>query len=134
MRRHIILITIILSGLLQGCAGNSTDKAVETADSFVKAYFSADYESAASLCGEDLKARVMESAAQIEALPDTLRSAFMELAAEMEPHAGEVYALGEDSVIVDFDILIPDEIEPMRNSVVLVRDRERKAWTVVELR
>ena len=67
-------------------------------------------------------------------LPDSLKSAFLELAAELEPQAGEVYELSRDSVMVDFDILVPDEMEPMRNSVLVVRDPEAGTWSVEEIR
>ena len=50
------------------------------------------------MCGEELRAKVEESARQIETLPDSLKSAFLELAAELEPQAGEVYELSRDSV------------------------------------
>ena len=74
------------------------------AESFVKAYFAAEYDKAA------------------------------ELAAELEPQAGVVYELSRDSVMVDFDILVPDEIEPMRNSVLVVRNSETGVWSVEEIR
>lgn len=117
-----------------GCADRSVRQAADTADSFIKAYFSADYAKAASLCGESLKSKVEESAEQIEALPDSLKSAFLELAAETEPHLSEVYEMGSDSVMVDFDILVPEEIEPMRNSVLVVKNSETGVWTVEEIR
>ena len=120
--------------LFQGCAGRHVDEAVDMADSFVKAYFAAEYEKAALMCGEDLRSKVEESARQIDALPDSLKTAFLELASELEPHSGEVYELGQDSVIVDFDILVPDEMEPMRNSVLMVRDPQTKSWSVEEIR
>ena len=84
--------------------------------------------------GDELRAKVEESARQIETLPDSLKSAFLELAAELEPQAGVVYELSRDSVVVDFDILVPDEIEPMRNSVLVVRNSETGAWSVEEIR
>lgn len=129
-----VLLLAAVFAVAQGCADRQFNQAVETADSFVKAYFAAEYDQAAALCGEELKEKVMESASQISSLPDTLKSAFMELASEMETYPGDVYDLGGDSVIVDFDILVPGEMEPMRNSVVLVRNRENKSWTVVEFR
>ncbi len=129
-------VAAVVAGVLsvQGCRGGRTGEAVNMAGRFVNAYFAADYDEAASLCGEELKAKVLESARQIGSLPDSLRSAFLELAEEMEPHTGDVYELGPDSVIVDFDILIPDEMEPMRNSVVVVRDRDARQWFVAEIR
>ena len=45
-----------------------------------------------------------------------------------------VYELSRDSVMVDFDILVPDEIEPMRNSVLVVRNSETGTWSVEEIR
>ena len=36
--------------------------------------------------------------------------------------------------MVDFDILVPDEMEPMRNSVLVVRDPEAGTWSVEEIR
>lgn len=120
--------------LFQGCADRHVREAVDMADSFVKAYFAAEYEKAASMCGEDLRSKVEESARQIDALPDSLKTAFLELASELEPHSAEVYELGQDSVIVDFDILVPDEMEPMRNSVLMVRDPQTKSWSVEEIR
>ena len=104
------------------------------AESFVKAYFAAEYDKAAAMCGDDLRAKVEESARQIETLPDSLKSAFLELAAELEPQAGVVYELSRDSVMVDFDILVPDEMEPMRNSVLVVRNSETGTWSVEEIR
>lgn len=119
---------------VQACADRHVKEAVNVADSFVKAYFAAEYDRAAEMCGEELRVKVEESARQIETLPDSLKSAFLELAAELEPQAGEVYELSRDSVMVDFDILVPDEMEPMRNSVLVVRDPEAGTWSVEDIR
>lgn len=119
---------------VQACADRHVKEAVNVADSFVKAYFAAEYDKAAAMCGDDLRAKVEESARQIETLPDSLKSAFLELAAELDPQAGVVYELSRDSVMVDFDILVPDEIEPMRNSVLVVRNSETGVWSVEEIR
>ena len=85
---------------VQACADRHVKEAVNVADSFVKAYFAAEYDRAA----------------------------------ELEPQAGEVYELSRDSVMVDFDILVPDEMEPMRNSVLVVRDPEAGTWSVEDIR
>lgn len=119
---------------VQACADRHVKEAVNVADSFVKAYFAAEYDRAAEMCGEELRVKVEESARQIETLPDSLKSAFLELAAELEPQAGEVYELSRDSVMVDFDILVPDEMEPMRNSVLVVRNSETGVWSVEDIR
>ena len=83
---------------VQACADRHVREAGDMAESFVKAYFAAEYDKAAALCGEELRAKVEESARQIVTLPDSLKSAFLELAAELEPQAGEVYEkLGKNS-------------------------------------
>ena len=120
----------VVCAAVQSCADRQVREAGAMAESFVKAYF----DKAAAMCGEELRAKVEESARQIETLPDSLKSAFLELAAELEPQAGEVYELSRDSVMVDFDILVPDEMEPMRNSVLVVRDPEAGTWSVEEIR
>ena len=81
---------------VQACADRHVKEAVNVADSFVKAYFAAEYDRAAAMCGEELRVKVEESARQIETLPDSLKSAFLELAAELEVHVGEVYEHGRD--------------------------------------
>ena len=86
---------------VQACADRHVKEAVNVADSFVKAYFAAEYDRAAEMCGV---------------------------------HVGEVYEHGRDSLMVDFDILVPDELEPMRNSVLVVRDPEAGTWSVEEIR
>lgn len=137
MKNRNILYVLSLAAAfaaVQGCADRHLDEARDVADSFVKAYFSADYGTAASLCGEDLKLKVEESARQIETLPDSLKSAFLELSAETEPHVAEIYEIGKDSVMVDFDILIPEEMEPLRNSVLVVRNSGTGDWAVEEIR
>ena len=129
----VMALAVVLTAV-QGCADRYVREAGDMAESFVKAYFAAEYDKAAAMCGEELRAKVEESARQIETLPDSLKSAFLELAAELEPQAGEVYELSRDSVMVDFDILVPDEMEPMRNSVLVVRDPEAGTWSVEEIR
>ena len=122
----------VVCAAVQSCADRQVREAGAMAESFVKAYFAAEYDKAAAMCGDDLRAKVEESARQIETLPDSLKSAFLELAAELDPQAGVVY--DRDSVMVDFDILVPDEIEPMRNSVLVVRNSETGVWSVEEIR
>ena len=121
----------VVCAAVQSCADRQVREAGAMA---VKAYFAAEYDKAAAMCGDDLRAKVEESARQIETLPDSLKSAFLELAAELEVHVGEVYEHGRDSLMVDFDILVPDELEPMHNSVLVVRNTAGGSWTVEDIR
>lgn len=129
----VMALAVVLTAV-QGCADRHIKEAVNVADSFVKAYFAAEYDRAAAMCGEELRVKVEESARQIETLPDSLKSTFLELAAELEVHVGEVYEHGRDSLMVDFDILVPDELEPMHNSVLVVRNTAGGSWTVEDIR
>ena len=129
-----VMALAVVCAAVQSCADRQVREAGAMAESFVKAYFAAEYDKAAAMCGDELRAKVEESARQIETLPDSLKSAFLELAAELDPQAGVVYELSRDSVMVDFDILVPDEMEPMRNSVLVVRNSETGVWSVEEIR
>lgn len=133
--RQILAVTAVLAVIpLHSCSGSRSSEATGMADEFVNAYFSAGYEEAARLCSEDFAALVRESAAVIDSLPQAVREEFMELSAGMTAHVVEVHEFGRDSVVVDYDIIYPGEIEPMRSAVVVVRDSDAGTWAVTEVR
>ncbi|HIZ87965.1 MAG TPA: hypothetical protein IAC03_07410 [Candidatus Coprenecus pullistercoris] len=135
MRKIFMILALGAAAALQGCSDRRVREAADVADSFITAFFAADYDKAAALCSDSMRARVDESAASVDAISDSLeKAAFLELSAELEIHAGEIYEMGQDSVIVDFDIMVPDELEPMRNSVVVVLDKAADVWKVVGMR
>lgn len=119
---------------VSSCGGGKKKEAVETAQKFISAYFAADYQTALSLCSGDFKSKVQESEDMINTLPDSLKQAFYDLAAQMETHTNDVYEYSSDSLLVDFDILVPGEIEPLRNAVCVVLNSGTDMWEVVEMK
>ena len=49
----------------------------------------------------------------------------------MQAHTVEVHTWSKDSVSVDFDIIYPGEIEPMKTSLTVVRNPDSDVWSVV---
>ncbi len=134
MKYNIIVLSLLTALFLSGCAGNGKQAAIETAEKFITSYFAADYATAKSVSGSDLKSRVEESEAMIAELPDSLRTVFVELSSSVEIHRTEVYEYSKDSLLVEFDIIIPGEMDSMTNAVCVVRNPETGTWTVTEMR
>lgn len=131
--RQILKIAAVVAAavMAQGCGGGSVQDARKVAADFANAYYSADYETAAGLCSPELEAMVRESGGLIDSLPEPVRAEFMELSRGMNAYEGEVHAWARDSVTVDFDILYPGEMEPMKTSLTVVRTSEDGMWHVV---
>lgn len=131
--RQILKIAAVVAAavMAQGCGGGSVQDARKVAADFANAYYSADYETAAGMCSPELEAMVRESGDLVDSLPDAVRAEFMELSQGMHAYEGEVHVWTKDSVTVDFDILYPGELEPMKTSLTVVRSPREDVWQVV---
>ena len=110
---------------LHSCSGGRTQDARALAEDFARAYYSADYAAAARMCSSELEQMVRES------LPGAAQEEFMELSRGVQTYAVEVHEWSRDSVTVDFDIIYPGEIEPMKTALTVVREPEADVWKVV---
>lgn len=126
-----VLTAVCAAVLFHGCSGNRIQKAAETAENFAKAYYSADYGTAAQLCSAELEEMVLGTGAVIDSLPAAAQAEFMELSSGVQTYMGDVHAWTKDSVTVDFDILYPGEMEPIRTALTVVRNPEEDSWLVV---
>ena len=107
---------VVSVALVTGCAGGRARDAQEVAERFVNAFYSADYETTRTV---------------IDSLPADAQAEFMELSRGMQAHTVEVHTWSKDSVSVDFDIIYPGEIEPMKTSLTVVRNPDSDVWSVV---
>lgn len=128
------MLTAVLTGtavLLSGCAGGRTQDARALAEDFARAYYSADYAAAARMCSSELEQMVRETGLVVDSLPEAAQEEFMELSRGVQTYAVEVHEWSRDSVTVDFDIIYPGEIEPMKTALTVVREPEADVWKVV---
>lgn len=128
------MLTAVLTGtavLLSGCAGGRTQDARALAEDFARAYYSADYAAAARMCSSELEQMVRETGSVVDSLPEAAQEEFMELSRGVQTYAVEVHEWSRDSVTVDFDIIYPGEIEPMKTALTVVREPEADVWKVV---
>ena len=102
-----------------------------TAEDFAKAYYSADYPTAAVMCSSELEQMVRETGSVVDSLPEAAQEEFLELSRGVQTYAVEVHEWSRDSVTVDFDIIYPGEIEPMKTALTVVRNPETDVWKVV---
>ena len=128
------ILAAVLTGtavLLSGCAGGRTQDARVLAEDFARAYYSADYAAAARMCSSELEQMVRETGSVVDSLPGAAQEEFMELSRGVQTYAVEVHEWSRDSVTVDFDIIYPGEIEPMKTALTVVREPEADVWKVV---
>lgn len=128
------ILAAVLTGtavLLSGCAGGRTQDARALAEDFARAYYSADYAAAARMCSSELEKMVRETGSVVDSLPGAAQEEFMELSRGVQTYAVEVHEWSRDSVTVDFDIIYPGEIEPMKTALTVVREPEADVWKVV---
>ena len=128
------MLAAVLTGtavLLSGCAGGRTQDARALAEDFARAYYSADYAAAARMCSSELEQMVRETGSVVDSLPGAAQEEFMELSRGVQIYAVEVHEWSRDSVTVDFDIIYPGEIEPMKTALTVVREPEADVWKVV---
>lgn len=128
------MLAAVLTGtavLLSGCAGGRTQDARALAEDFARAYYSADYAAAARMCSSELEQMVRETDSVVDSLPEAAQEEFMELSRGVQTYAVEVHEWSRDSVTVDFDIIYPGEIEPMKTALTVVREPEADVWKVV---
>lgn len=128
------MLAAVLTGtavLLSGCAGGRTQDARALAEDFARAYYSADYAAAARMCSSELEQMVRETGSVVDSLPEAAQEEFMELSRGVQTYAVEVHEWSRDSVTVDFDIIYPGEIEPMKTALTVVREPEADIWKVV---
>ena len=128
------MLAAVLTGtavLLSGCAGGRTQDARALAEDFARAYYSADYAAAARMCSSELEQMVREIGSVVDSLPGAAQEEFMELSHGVQTYAVEVHEWSRDSVTVDFDIIYPGEIEPMKTALTVVREPEADVWKVV---
>lgn len=128
------MLAAVLTGtavLLSGCAGGRTQDARALAEDFARAYYSADYAAAARMCSSELEQMVRETGSVVDSLPEAAQEEFLELSRGVQTYAVEVHEWSRDSVTVDFDIIYPGEIEPMKTALTVVRNPETDVWKVV---
>ncbi len=128
-----IFTLVLCSFVLFSCSGH-TDEGVRIADDFIEAYTAADYDAAAVYCNNCVREAVQESAAMLDALEDHIRESFMELSSAMSVRKTSVFEHTKDSVTVDYDVLIPGEIEPLHNAVTVTYNPSSENWAVVDVR
>ncbi len=121
----------LIAALISGCAGSRTQEARALAEDFAKAYYSADYPTAAGMCSRELEQMVRETGSVVDSLPEAAQEEFLELSRGVQTYAVEVHEWSRDSVTVDFDIIYPGEIEPMKTALTVVRNPETDVWKVV---
>lgn len=121
----------LIAALISGCAGSRTQDARALAEDFAKAYYSADYPTAAVMCSSELEQMVRETGSVVDSLPEAAQEEFLELSRGVQTYAVEVHEWSRDSVTVDFDIIYPGEIEPMKTALTVVRNPETDVWKVV---
>lgn len=131
--RQIMSAALLTAGaaVLSGCSSGKVQDARALAENFAKAYYSADYQAAAAMCSAELRQMVIESGDIVDSLPDAAKAEFLELSHGMQAYTDGVHEWTKDSVTVDFDIIYPGEIEPMRTSLTVVRSPETDEWKVV---
>lgn len=128
------MLAAVLTGtavLLSGCAGGRTQDARALAEEFARAYYSADYAAAARMCSSELEQMVRETGSVVDSLPGAAQEEFMELSRGVQTYTVDVHEWSRDSVTVDFDIIYPGEIEPMKTALTVVREPEADVWKVV---
>ena len=121
----------VIAALISGCAGSRTQDARALAEDFAKAYYSADYPTAAGMCSSELEQMVRETGSVVDSLPEAAQEEFLELSRGVQTYAVDVHEWSRDSVTVDFDIIYPGEIEPMKTALTVVRNPETDVWKVV---
>lgn len=126
-----ISAAVFAAAVTTGCTGNGKQAAREAAENFAKAYYSADYTTAAEMCSPQLKDMVLETGSMVDSLPDAAKDEFMELSRGVQMHTVEVHEWTKDSVSVDFDIIYPGEVEPVKTALTVVRASETGSWQVV---
>lgn len=131
--RQFITAMLLIAGaaVLSGCSGSRTQDARALAEDFARAYYSADYAAAARMCSRELEQMVREIGSVVDSLPGAAQEEFMELSRGVQTYAVEVHEWSRDSVTVDFDIIYPGEIEPMKTALTVVRNPETDVWKVV---
>ena len=83
------------------------------------------------MCCSELEKMVRETGVVVDCLPGAAQEEFMELSRGVQTYAVEVHEWSRDSVTVDFDIIYPGEIEPMKTALTVVREPEADVWKVV---
>ena len=130
--KQILAAAAVLAVIpLHSCSGGRTQDARALAEDFARAYYSADYAAAARMCSSELEQMVREIGSVVDSLPGAAQEEFMELSRGVQTYAVEVHEWSRDSITVDFDIIYPGEIEPMKTALTVVREPEADVWKVV---
>jgi len=129
MKRLSILILISL--LAVSCGRSKQIKAAgEVADTFFSAYCSGDYEKAAELCTEPLKARIIETPRLISELDTSVLSSAMSLMNTLEWTKETVPAEKEEK---DITFIYSTIFNDQHLSYTVTMTRPDKVWQVSKI-
>lgn len=129
-RSFFISLTIGLSLLLGGCT-DKTEAAKEVAEQFLEAYFSTDYQKAATYCSEDLSAIINTLSDDFFSLDTNVQQAVVKVSEQLDITLKNVTEEARNVVLIGYEILSPES--PVANTGYLRLNRIEKRWVITSL-
>ncbi len=126
---RIILLMAAVMGFASACS-NGTKEAESVANDFLASYFATDYQTAAGCCTEELGEALMTAVQEYYQMEENIQKDVVDISSQVVTTITSVEAVAKDSVIVKYDIDMPDP-EPTLHSTLTITSVDGK-WRVAE--
>lgn len=129
IRRLITIILFAGTVLFFASCTNNKKIAQGNANTFLSLYFQTDYEKAATMCTQDLGDELRSSMKSIESLEAGVKEMIFKQTSLIKTEIISVeQGLSEDSLVVNYKVILPSFPNGIDNKMVLVRSN--KEWLV----
>ena len=114
------LVTVLLAALVLGACQSPETRVQNVAETFLNAYYTADYEAAAACCTPELAERINRMAGELEGVPAQTAQRIKEALAGTSFKIVSV-ELDEDaaSAVVHYELSVPDIERPVPKALTL---------------
>lgn len=111
-------MVLLVIGFASGCS-NGTKEATVVANDFLSSYFATDYHTAASCCTEDLSVALMEAVQEYYEMEENVQKDVIDISSQVVTTITSVEAVSKDSVIVKYDIDMPEPDPTIHSSLII---------------
>ncbi|MFA6677556.1 MAG: hypothetical protein WCS34_08225 [Bacteroidales bacterium] len=127
----VILVSAACAGLLLVSCNDNRTKASDVSLDFLNAYFSTDYNKAASFCDDSLSSKLLEACQNFENLDSTIKADIISSSKNIKFSINSSKKINDSLMEVSYQAEITSDTAPIESKMILKKSDE--TWKITEL-
>ena len=127
----VILVSAACAGLLLVSCNDNRTKASDVSLDFLNAYFSTDYNKAASFCDDSLSAKLLEGCKDFESLDSTVKADIISSSKNIKYTVNASNKINNNLIEVSYQTKISVDMAPIESKMVLKKSDD--TWKIIQL-